>query len=49
VMKKRSGYHEESIRELRFEGDGIHLSEPLDKFRGILTGVPQEMPARAES
>ena len=43
VMKKRSGAHEESIRELRFDGSGIHLSEPLTQFRGILTGVPVEL------
>jgi circadian clock protein KaiC len=43
VVKKRSGEHEESIRELRFGRDGIHLSEPLSQFRGILTGVPQEI------
>ncbi len=49
VMKKRSRAHEESIRELRFDGEGIHLSEPLDKFRGILTGVPQELAAHAEN
>jgi circadian clock protein KaiC len=48
-MKKRSGAHEESIRELRFDSEGIHLSEPLDKFRGILTGVPQELPAHTEN
>ena len=42
VMKKRSGSHEESIREMRFDGAGIHLSEPLTQLRGILTGVPQE-------
>jgi len=41
VVKKRSGPHEESIRELHFDGHGIHLSEPLTKFQGILTGVPQ--------
>ncbi len=45
VMKKRSGEHEESIRELCFDGAGIHLSEPLTQFRGILTGVPQEIDA----
>lgn len=45
VVKKRSGEHEESIRELRLSRDGIHLSEPLVQFRGILTGVPQELPA----
>jgi circadian clock protein KaiC len=43
VVKKRSGFHEESIRELRFDGSGIHLSEPLSQFRGILTGVPVEI------
>lgn len=43
VMKKRSGKHEESIRELHFDEAGIHLSEPLTQFRGILTGVPQEV------
>jgi circadian clock protein KaiC len=43
VVKKRSGEHEESIRELRFSREGIHLSEPLAQFRGILTGMPQEI------
>ncbi len=43
VVKKRSGAHEESIRELFFDEKGIHLSEPLAKFRGILTGVPVEL------
>ena len=43
VVKKRSGAHEESIRELRFDEHGIHLSEPLAQFRGILTGVPVEL------
>jgi circadian clock protein KaiC len=43
VVKKRSGPHEESIRELRFDSGGIHLSEPLKQFRGILTGVPLDI------
>ena len=42
VLKKRNGSHEESIRQLRFDSDGIHLSEPLMHLRGILTGVPVE-------
>jgi circadian clock protein KaiC len=41
VLKKRSGPHEESIRELRLDKDGIHLSEPLIQFQGILTGIPR--------
>jgi circadian clock protein KaiC len=43
VVKKRSGSHEESIREMRFDENGIHLSEPLIQFRGILTGTPIEL------
>jgi circadian clock protein KaiC len=40
VVKKRSGAHEDTIRELRLDSSGIHLSEPLTQFHGILTGVP---------
>jgi circadian clock protein KaiC len=43
VIKKRSGAHEESIRELIFNEKGIQLSPPLENFHGILTGVPTEM------
>ena len=43
VLKKRTGSHEESIRELSFDGDGIHLSGPLLQLRGVLTGVPVEV------
>ncbi len=40
VIKKRSGPHERSIRELTL-GDGrIKVGEPLRNFDGILTGVP---------
>jgi circadian clock protein KaiC len=43
VVKKRSGAHEQSIRELYFDEKGIHLSEPLTQFHGLLTGVPVEV------
>jgi circadian clock protein KaiC len=42
VLKKRTGAHEESIRELCFDGGGIHLSAPLQRLRGVFTGVPVE-------
>lgn len=42
VLKKRSGRHEESIRQIWFDAQGMHLSEPLLKLRGVLTGVPVE-------
>jgi circadian clock protein KaiC len=40
VLKKRSGPHEKTIRELRLEASGIVVGEPLTEFRGVLTGVP---------
>lgn len=41
VFKKRSGPHESTIRELRLEDGQILVSEPLNSFHGVLTGVPQ--------
>jgi circadian clock protein KaiC len=41
VMKKRSGPHERSIRELSFNGHGIQVGPPLEHFEGVLTGVPR--------
>jgi circadian clock protein KaiC len=47
VLKKRTGPHERSIRELHISSDGLHIGEPLRGYRGILTGVPMEIePAR---
>jgi circadian clock protein KaiC len=43
VLKKRTGGHEGSIRELSFDQNGIHLSEPLLRLRGVLTGGPTEV------
>ena len=40
VLKKRSGPHEKTIRELRLEPSGIKVGEPLTEFHGVLTGVP---------
>ena len=40
VVKKRSGAHEDSLRELRTGPEGIWVGEPLQNFRGILTGTP---------
>jgi len=43
ALKKRTGGHEGAIREIWFDQTGIHLSEPLLRLRGILTGVPIEV------
>jgi circadian clock protein KaiC len=40
VIKKRTGSHEDTIRELQISDRGIMLGEPLDEFHGILRGVP---------
>jgi circadian clock protein KaiC len=39
VVKKRSGKHERTIRELKLDG-GIRVGDPLTAFRGVLTGTP---------
>ena len=40
VIKKRSGAHELTLRELRMSAAGLAISEPLEDFQGVLTGVP---------
>lgn len=40
VMKKRTGGHERTIRELQMSPRGISVGEPLAQFHGVLTGVP---------
>ena len=41
VIKKRTGRHERTIREVRFEsGRGIVIGEPIREFQGVLTGTP---------
>ncbi len=41
VIKKRTGRHERTIREVRFEGEkGIVIGEPVREFHGVLTGSP---------
>jgi circadian clock protein KaiC len=40
VIKKRTGKHEHTIRELFIDRAGIRIGPPLDAFRGVLTGVP---------
>jgi circadian clock protein KaiC len=40
TIKKRSGAHEHTIRELRLGPKGIHIGQPLHDFQGVLTGTP---------
>lgn len=41
VVKKRSGFHEDTIRELTMAANGINVSGPLVGFQGVMSGVPQ--------
>jgi circadian clock protein KaiC len=41
VIKNRGGAHEDTIRELKVNRNGISLSAPLNEFKGILTGTPE--------
>ncbi len=40
VVKKRTGRHEETIREFRITSTGLTLGGPLSGFQGVLRGVP---------
>ncbi len=40
VLKKRTGAHEEVIREFKIRDNHLEVGEPLSAFRGVLTGVP---------
>jgi circadian clock protein KaiC len=40
VMKKRTGAHEDTIRELKISDRGISVGPALEKFQGVLRGVP---------
>ncbi len=48
VIKKRSGPHENAIRELTLDANGLHVGEPLVEFAGVLTGVPRYTGPNAE-
>ena len=40
VIKKRTGSHEDTIREFRIGSKGIEVGPPLEEFQGVLRGVP---------
>jgi circadian clock protein KaiC len=46
VMKKRTGKHERTIRELRLGEGGIWIGEPVRDFHGILSGMPKLLPQK---
>jgi circadian clock protein KaiC len=40
MIKKRSGNHERTIREMKIGQKGIEVGQPLTNLQGVLTGVP---------
>jgi circadian clock protein KaiC len=40
VIKKRTGSHEDTIREFRITQRGIEVGPALEQFQGVLRGVP---------
>lgn len=40
VVKKRTGPHEDTIREYQITSEGVAMGEPLVEFQGVLRGVP---------
>jgi circadian clock protein KaiC len=40
VVKKRSGKHEDAIREYQLSERGLDVGPPLSRFRGIMSGIP---------
>ena len=47
VVKKRSGKHERTIRELTITETGLNIGEPLVELHGVLTGTPSFIGAQA--
>jgi len=41
ALKKRSGPHEHTIREMQMSPQGIQIGEQLAGFTGILSGTPE--------
>jgi circadian clock protein KaiC len=40
VVKKRSGAHEDTLRELTLRRGGVTLGDPLTEFHGVMSGIP---------
>src|SRR5207253_2193088 len=48
IVKKRSGPHESTIRQMSISSNGIVIGEPLVNFEGVMTGVPKMLGRTSE-
>ena len=48
VIKKRSGHHERTIREIKMGKNGIEVGKPLTHLQGVLTGTPSFIEKKKE-
>jgi circadian clock protein KaiC len=48
AVKRRTGFHESTIREIRLTPNGIEVGNALKDFDGVLTGVPQYIGKKGE-
>lgn len=49
VVKKRTSGHENTIREFSIDRNGLKIDAPLDKFQGILRGLPEYLGGKTDS
>ncbi|MCP1973116.1 circadian clock protein KaiC [Bradyrhizobium elkanii] len=47
VIKKRTGSHEDTIREFTIGEQGITVGQPLVEFQGVLRGIPTYLGSKA--
>jgi circadian clock protein KaiC len=40
IIKKRTGSHEDTIREFQIGEKGLSFGQPLREFQGVLRGIP---------
>jgi circadian clock protein KaiC len=45
VVKKRAGFHKDTIHELLISSDGLKIGDPLINLHGVMRGVPDFVPA----
>ena len=38
MLKRRTGPHERTIREMRIDGSGVRIGAPLVEFQGVMSG-----------